>query len=117
MADETFLTYVINLANINAAPLIYTCKPEEAVIAAYAQARKDWSTWEYQKRYGSLVMRGEVSVSCGDFSALYRCPFCREELRHAYLRANGRTCGCFNCIKKIEKRDERRAARAKRNAK
>ncbi len=48
----------------------YTCSPRQAVIAAYAQDKKDWSTWMYQERYGHLVVESETCVSCGDWSAL-----------------------------------------------
>lgn len=46
--------------------------PRTAVIAAYAQSKGDWNTWDYEKRYGSLVEKGTHSVACGDFSALFR---------------------------------------------
>lgn len=47
---------------------IFTCSPEEAVIAAYAQSRGDFNTWDYEKKYS--VVRGKQTVACGDFSAL-----------------------------------------------
>lgn len=43
--------------------------PREAVIAAYAQSRGDYSTWEYEGRYGGLVILGNLTVACGDFCA------------------------------------------------
>ena len=47
----------------------YSCSPEDAVRAAFAQLdRKDFNTWDYEKRY--LVVHGRRSVSCGDFCAL-----------------------------------------------
>lgn len=44
--------------------------PREAVIAAYAQSKGDWSTWQYEERYGKLVEQGKLSVACGDWCAL-----------------------------------------------
>lgn len=51
----------------------FTCSPQEAVIAAYAQGEKhDFNTWDYQKRYSWLLEHGEHTVACGDYSA-YEC--------------------------------------------
>lgn len=51
----------------------FTCTPEEAVIAAYAQGdHRYFNTWNYQKRYGHLVQHGKHVVMCGDYSA-YEC--------------------------------------------
>lgn len=61
------MTTVMNLATT--AKQTYTCTPREAVIAAYAQAHNDWNTWNYAKRYGHLIVEGEHTVACGDFSA------------------------------------------------
>lgn len=49
---------------------LFSCSPEEAVIAAHAQSLKDFNTWDYQERYGDKVVTGEFSVACGDFAAL-----------------------------------------------
>lgn len=49
---------------------VFSCSPEEAVIAAHAQSQKDFNTWDYQERYGDRVVKGELSVACGDFAAL-----------------------------------------------
>jgi hypothetical protein len=49
----------------------YTCSPREAVIAAYAQARHDWNTWDYALRYAGLVETGDHVVTCGDYSAFH----------------------------------------------
>jgi len=46
----------------------YSCTPREAVIAAYAQSRNDWNTWDYDKRYSELVEEGQHTFLCGDFS-------------------------------------------------
>lgn len=48
---------------------IFTCTPREAVLSAYAHARRDGSTWDYEKRYGHLVTETDLVVTCGDFSA------------------------------------------------
>ena len=46
----------------------YTCTPKQAVIAAYAQSKNDWNTWDYDNRYSSLVEEGKFTLICGDFS-------------------------------------------------
>jgi len=48
----------------------YSCTPREAVIAAYAQERGDWNTWNYAATYGDMVTTGGYSVACGDWAAL-----------------------------------------------
>lgn len=53
--------------------------PREAVMAAYGQAMRNWSTWTYGARYGNRVVYGERSVACGSFVALVR-PLCRQEV-------------------------------------
>jgi hypothetical protein len=47
---------------------VYTCAPKEAVVAAYAQSKKDWNTWDYAKQYNSLVLEGGETFLCGYFS-------------------------------------------------
>ncbi len=44
--------------------------PRQAVMAAYAQDRKDFNTWDYERRYGHLIKTGMTTVRCGDFYAL-----------------------------------------------
>lgn len=61
-------TRVLNLST--GETQLYTCGPRKAVIAAYAQARRDFNTWTYRKTYGPLVREGRVSVACGDFTAM-----------------------------------------------
>lgn len=61
------MTTVMNLSNLE--KQIYTCTPEEAVVAAFAQSRKDWNTWEYATRYSWMIERGKECILCGDFSA------------------------------------------------
>ena len=61
------MTTVINLITLK--KQIYSCPPEQAVIAAYAQSLKDWCTWDYEKRYKKLLEEGKETYLCGDFSA------------------------------------------------
>lgn len=49
--------------------LPYTCTPEEAVVAAYAQEHDDWNTWDYKRRYGHQVSRTLHFVACGSWTA------------------------------------------------
>lgn len=58
--------------------LNYSCSPREAVIAAYAQHKSknskgawqgDLNTWDYNKKYSSMVEEGKHTFICGDFSA------------------------------------------------
>ena len=49
--------------------LIYTCSPKQAVIAAYAQSKGDYNTWNYEINYGHLLEEGKLTFLCGDFSA------------------------------------------------
>lgn len=60
------LSYVFNLATQEWQ--LFTCGKREAVLAAYAQSRKDWNTWTYEERYGSLVQETERTYLIGDFS-------------------------------------------------
>ena len=66
---------VINLSNPEQ-KIPYTCTPRQAVIAAYAQNLRhghgtigDWNTWQYEERYGHLVVQGKHTIACGDWSA------------------------------------------------
>ncbi|GAF95471.1 unnamed protein product [marine sediment metagenome] len=47
------------------------CEPEDAVMAAYAQAHGDWCTWLYSK-YQKFARSGRFCVSCGDWTAFKR---------------------------------------------
>jgi hypothetical protein len=47
----------------------YTCTPKEAVIAAYAQSKNDYNTWDYEIKYNHLLEEGKYTYICGDFSA------------------------------------------------
>lgn len=46
---------------------VYTCSPREAVIAAYAQSKGDYNTWDYEKKYGEIVVETERTLLCGNF--------------------------------------------------
>ena len=52
----------------------YTISPRLAVMAAYAQTRGDFSTWEYERKYGKRVQsieRGDhVTWTLGDWSVV-----------------------------------------------
>jgi len=48
---------------------IYSCTPKEAVVAAHAQSKMDWNTWQYKDRYSDLLEEGKNTFLCGDFSA------------------------------------------------
>lgn len=51
----------------------YTCPPEQAVVAAYAQQeKKDYNTHYYQTRYGHLVRYGRRVVTVWDYTSLWR---------------------------------------------
>lgn len=45
----------------------YSCSPRSAVIAAHAQSRGDWNTWNYKDRYDHMVESGQWHLFCGDF--------------------------------------------------
>lgn len=63
---------VLNLATQET--LVYQgIGPERAVIAAYAQSRRDFNTWDYAK-YAPLLVRGQRTISCGDWCALLPTP-------------------------------------------
>jgi hypothetical protein len=62
------MTTVFNLATQKSVQ--YDCAPRQAVIAAYAQEKGDYSTWAYEQKYGPLVEAGEHIFLCGDWSAL-----------------------------------------------
>ena len=48
----------------------YSCTPRQAVIAAFAQEKGDFNTWQYEERYGTRVQEGKHTFLCGDWSAL-----------------------------------------------
>lgn len=48
----------------------YSCTPREAVIAAFAQygGNKDYNTWDYAEKYGSMVRETPRFYCIGDFA-------------------------------------------------
>ena len=62
------MTRVFNLATRQ--ELLYFLPPALAVVAAYAQERKDWNTWQYMK-YWTLLEYSPRVVTCGDWSAIH----------------------------------------------
>lgn len=62
-----YRTTVMNLATRE--KQVYFCEPRKAVLAAYAQSFNDYNTWNYETRYGHLVLEGKFCLACGDFSA------------------------------------------------
>ncbi len=67
-------TTVLNLATCH--EQTFSCSPREAVIAAYAQSRGDFNTWDYEKNYGTQVLGimqpTHTTWNLGDFSAIER---------------------------------------------
>jgi hypothetical protein len=61
-------TEVINLKTLE--KRIYSLPPRDAAIAAYAQERGDYNTWDYEARYGHLITEGFITVACGDWCAM-----------------------------------------------
>jgi hypothetical protein len=60
---------VVQVMNLATRQIItYTCTPRMAVICAYAQERKDFNSWDYEKRYGSMVEKGQYTFLIGDWS-------------------------------------------------
>ena len=60
---------VVQVMNLATRQIItYTCTPRMAVICAYAQERKDFNSWDYEKRYGAMVQKGEYTFLIGDWS-------------------------------------------------
>jgi hypothetical protein len=57
---------VMNLVTLE--KVYYTCKPKEAVIAAYAQESGDYNTWDYESRYSHLVEEGKAIWVVGNWS-------------------------------------------------
>ena len=69
---------IINLTVTNLATLeqrTYCCPPLQAVIAAHAQDRGDFNTWQYEQRYASTATYGKQTVCCGDWC----CPLMFED--------------------------------------
>lgn len=47
----------------------YTGSPKEAVLAAHAQERGDYNTWDYAKRYQAEIVDGQHTIACGNWAA------------------------------------------------
>src|SRR5690606_1611525 len=62
------VSIVLNLAT--GEELTFFIPAREAVIAAYAQSQGDYNTWDYERRYGALVIRGRLTWGLGDFAAM-----------------------------------------------
>ena len=60
------LIYVKNMITEEIIP--YTIPPRQAVIAAFAQSKNDWNTWNYEKNYARLVEENEFTYTVGSFS-------------------------------------------------
>jgi len=52
---------------------LYSCTPEEAVVAAHEQSRGNWNTWDYDKSQATQGPSG-LTVFCGDFAAILEKP-------------------------------------------
>lgn len=63
---------VFDLSRGEYGPTYVGVSAQRAVINAYAQDRGDFNTWDYEDRYGDLVVEAEHTVRCGDFSAFKR---------------------------------------------
>lgn len=58
----------------------YETDPETAVLNAYAFEQGDRNVAQYRKRYGHLIVKGAMSVACGDWSAQMATPLSPEDL-------------------------------------
>lgn len=63
------MVLVFNLATQQ--ELGYFLPPALAVVAAYAQERKDYNTWMYYK-YWPLLEYSPRVVTCGDWCAIHK---------------------------------------------
>lgn len=74
------LTTVVNLDTQD--EQAFSIPPREAVIAAYAQSKDDWDTWDYEEKYGAMVRvhpseeeakrRGSRTWNINQFAAVER---------------------------------------------
>jgi hypothetical protein len=63
------LTMVINLQTL--VEVGYTLPPKQALIAVYAQMeRKDFSTWDYERRYEGKIKESEFFYHLGDWAVV-----------------------------------------------
>jgi len=51
---------------------VFSCHPEDAVIAAYAQSQGDFNTWAYKvnRHYRSMLKFHGRTLVCGDFATV-----------------------------------------------
>ena len=63
-------TRVLNLSSGQYLCFPGKMSPRDAVIAAYAQSLKDFSTQEYEKNYSHLLEEGEHTFAIKDFASL-----------------------------------------------
>lgn len=47
----------------------FSLVPREAVLTAFAQSIGDPDHWQYEERYGSLIVEGIRVIACGEFFA------------------------------------------------
>ena len=66
LEPTNYRTMVMNLSTRE--KQVYFCEPRKAVLAAYAQSFKDYNTWQYEERYGHLLLEGKSCLAVGDFS-------------------------------------------------
>lgn len=76
------LTTVLTLGD-HSREIVYILPAREAVIAAHAQSRGDYNTWNYETTYGAAVLETALGFSLGDFWAAKPLPvlFTREKVR------------------------------------
>jgi hypothetical protein len=48
----------------------YSCDSRSAVIAAYAQEKGDWNTWDYESNYGDQVVLAYRFYNLGDWATV-----------------------------------------------
>lgn len=47
----------------------YSCPANEAVVCAYEQERKNWSTWQYDYSK-AVISKSKKTISCGNWAAI-----------------------------------------------
>lgn len=48
---------------------VFSLGARDSVIAAYAQAKGDYSNWNYESKYGHLARKGKYGWTCGRYWA------------------------------------------------
>jgi hypothetical protein len=72
MLTKTKLKYDGRVFNLLTGEYLYysiNLKPQLALVAAYAQSKKDFNTWGYAKYYNEII-ETSICYSLGDFSVL-----------------------------------------------